>query len=202
VAEPIRQILATSGGFVTDERGGARRGPLIDHALRLAGKQQPRMCFLATAMGDNPAIVGAIYGAFAGAADAAVSHLSLFPMPTVPDPREHGVSAGSMCWHVGGTTDSFGPDLQPVRHGLGLLPHSNGVHYDSEQQRRPLLQWLIGEGVLPDGYASDDGVGLHYIGTELHEVLSDRPDAAAYRIERTGPGTVRETRLSPRLLAE
>ena len=49
-----------------------------------------------------------------------------------------GVSAGSLCWHVGGTTDSYGPDLRPVTNGLGLIPTSNGVHYDSEEQRRPL----------------------------------------------------------------
>src|SRR3712207_9518444 len=28
-----------------------------------------------------------------------------------------GVSAGSLCWHVGGTTDSYGPDLRPVTNG-------------------------------------------------------------------------------------
>jgi peptidase E len=49
-----------------------------------------------------------------------------------------GVSAGSVCWHVGGTTDSFGPELRPVTNDLGFLPYSNGVHYDSEAQRRPL----------------------------------------------------------------
>ena len=38
-----------------------------------------------------------------------------------------GVSAGSICWHVGGTTDSFGPDLRPVTNGLGLVPFSNGI---------------------------------------------------------------------------
>ena len=48
-----------------------------------------------------------------------------------------GVSAGWICWHVGGTTDSFGPDLRPVTNGLALVPFSNGVHYDSEPQRRP-----------------------------------------------------------------
>ena len=68
-----------------------------------------------------------------------------------------GVSAGSLCWHVGGTTDSFGPDLRPVTNGLGLLPYSNGVHYDSEPQRRPLFQQLIADGVLPDGYARRRG---------------------------------------------
>lgn len=47
-----------------------------------------------------------------------------------------GISAGSICWHAGGTTDSFGPQLQPVTNGLGFLPYANGVHYDSEDQRR------------------------------------------------------------------
>ncbi len=72
-----------------------------------------------------------------------------------------GVSAGSICWHVGGTTDSFGPDLVAIdNEQLGFLPYSNGVHYDSESQRRPLFQALIAEGRLPEGYATDDGVGL------------------------------------------
>jgi peptidase E len=33
-----------------------------------------------------------------------------------------GTSAGSICWHVGGTTDSFGPTLHPVTNGLAFLP--------------------------------------------------------------------------------
>ena len=57
-----------------------------------------------------------------------------------------GVSAGSLCWHVGGTTDSFGPDLRPVTNGLGFIPTSNGVHYDSEEQRRPLYHQLVADG--------------------------------------------------------
>ena len=64
-----------------------------------------------------------------------------------------GVSAGSLCWHIGGTTDSFGPQLRPVTNGLALLPYSNGVHYDSEEQRRPLYHRLIADGALPAGYA-------------------------------------------------
>jgi peptidase E len=111
-----------------------------------------------------------------------------------------GVSAGSICWHVGGTTDSFGSELRPVTNGLGLIPHSNGVHYDSEPGRRPLFQRLVGEGSLPDGYATDDSVGLHYVGTELHEVVSEKAGAMGYRVERTGPGEIRETALRARLL--
>jgi peptidase E len=111
-----------------------------------------------------------------------------------------GVSAGSLCWHVGGTTDSFGPDLQPVTNGLALIPRSNAVHYDSEEQRRPLYHRLVAEGVLPAGHATDDGVGLVYPGTELVEAVADRPDKAAYRVERGPDGEVVETRLEPRRL--
>ena len=114
-----------------------------------------------------------------------------------------GVSAGSICWHVGGTTDSFGSDLRLVDNGLALLPYGNGVHYDSEEQRRPLLHELVGRGELPMSYATDDRIGLLYEGIEPVEVVADRDIAdiadvgaapAAYRVERVG-GDVVETRL-------
>jgi peptidase E len=111
-----------------------------------------------------------------------------------------GVSAGSICWHIGGPTDSFGPRLRPVTNGLGLLPYGNGVHYDSEEQRRPLLHRLVEDGALPMSYATDDGVGLHYSGTELVEAVADRPEAAAYRIEAMPHGGVTESRIQPQLL--
>jgi peptidase E len=111
-----------------------------------------------------------------------------------------GVSAGSICWHNGGTTDSFGPTLRPVTNGLGWLPYSNGVHYDSERQRRPLFHRLIADGTLTDGYATDDGVGLVYRGTEMVEAVADRPDCAAYRVQRGADGRAVETVIEPRML--
>jgi peptidase E len=110
-----------------------------------------------------------------------------------------GVSAGSVCWHVGGTTDSFGPDLRPVTNGLGFVPYSAGVHYDSEKQRRPLFQQLIGSGVLPEGYATDDGVGILYRGAEFAEAVSEVHGQGAYRVVRDG-GQAKEERIEPRLL--
>ena len=110
-----------------------------------------------------------------------------------------GVSAGSLCWHVGGTTDSFGPELRPVLDGLALLPYSNGVHYDSEAQRRPLFQRLVADGVLPDGYATDDGVGLVYRGTELVEAVTELKGKGAYAVSRNGEEAV-EVRIEPRYL--
>lgn len=117
-----------------------------------------------------------------------------------------GVSAGSICWHQGGPTDSYGPDLQVVTDGLGLLPYGNGVHYDSEEQRRPLLQRTVAEGILPMSYATDDRIGLWYEGTEAVEVVTDLVDQdhdtgpAAYRIEAEG-GRAVETRLAVGRLA-
>lgn len=110
-----------------------------------------------------------------------------------------GVSAGSLCWHVGGPTDSFGPTLRPVVDGLALLPYGNGVHYDSEVQRRPLLHELVANATLPPiAFATDDHVGIWYEGTEPTSVVSDTAVSpldgpAAYRVELVDGGVV-ETR--------
>jgi len=45
------------------------------------------------------------------------------------------------------------------------------------------------------GYAADDGAALHFVGTELREVVASRPEARAYRVE---PGS--ETPIDARLL--
>lgn len=109
-----------------------------------------------------------------------------------------GVSAGSICWHVGGPTDSFGPKLETVTNGLGLLPWGNGVHYDSEAQRRPLLNSLVANETLPLSYATDDHAGIVYEGIDPIEVVIDSPDstARAYRVEKIN-GEVVETTLQP-----
>jgi peptidase E len=113
-----------------------------------------------------------------------------------------GVSAGSICWHAAGTTDSFGPTLRPVTDALALLPWGNGVHYDTESRRRPLVHRLVAEGVLPRTYCTDDGVGLVYRDTELAEAVSERRGAAAYVVDRDPvTGAAVETTLPTRLLA-
>ncbi len=238
-------ILATSGGIVPGRRIRWELGPLTEYAIELSGVsgRAPRVCFVATALGDNPFTLNC----FAEAAQyrgLAGSHLALFPMPNVEDVRDHllaqdvvwvtggsvagllamwdlhgvgaamreawqagvvltGVSAGSICWHAGGTTDSFGPDLRPITNGLGFIPYANGVHYDSEEQRRPLFHSLIADGTLPAGYATDDGVGVVYRGTEMVEAVTEKDGKGAYFVERgpDGPaGAAVETRLEPRRL--
>lgn len=95
-----------------------------------------------------------------------------------------GASAGMICWFEAGVTDSFGPELRGMEC-LGLLPGSACPHYDGEERRRPRYRELI-DGGFPEGIAADDGVALHYVGTDLKEVVTCRPGATAYRVTRAG----------------
>jgi dipeptidase E len=96
-----------------------------------------------------------------------------------------GWSAGMICWFEAGVTDSFGPQLEGLRDGLGLLAGSACPHYDGEELRRPVYSRLVAEG-FPPGVAADDGVGIRYTGTELAEVVSVREGAGAYRVDPDG----------------
>ncbi|MET8333817.1 peptidase E [Streptosporangium canum] len=235
-------ILAIGGGsFRHSQRHGfIEASALLRYALDLTGQDRPKLGLLATATGDDSDWLLKMYGAFRDW-DVEISHLTVFPMPNVEDPREwilsqdviyvsggsvanlaalwrlHGLdeafeeawragvvlsgqSAGALCWHVGGNTDSFGPTLRTWSDGLGLLPYSCGVHYNSESQRRTLLHESVASGELPGGYAADEGVALHYVGTEFIQAVTVDPEGYAYRIEHDGTDGVKEFRIEPRLL--
>jgi dipeptidase E len=104
-----------------------------------------------------------------------------------------GWSAGMICWFEHGVTDSFGPELAPM-DCLGFLPGSACPHYDGEARRRPVYTQLVADGFAP-GIAADDDVGVHYVGTQLREVVTSRDGATAYRVTAAG-----EDRLEARLL--
>jgi peptidase E len=234
-------ILATSGGIAAGQRTRLTFTALTDFAVDLSGVtgRAPRICLLATAMGDDKAVLHYLTEA-AQSRGFVASHVALFPMPTVEDIAAHllahdvvwvfggsvagllamwrlhgvddalrtawqagvvltGISAGSICWHAGGTTDSFGPQLQPVTNGLGFVPYANGVHYDSEDQRRPLLHQMVGDTALPAAYATDDGAGLLYRGTEFVEAVAENSTAGAYFVEAVN-GVVHEAALDIRRL--
>jgi peptidase E len=243
-----RQVFAFSG--VLEPRPGERGNrPLLEHVLAIgAGRRETegpvRLCYVPTAVGDDPAAVNAYRRVFGGRDDVVLSVLQLFPQPSVPDVRSHlltqdvvlveggsvvnlmavwrahglpavlrecweagvvlaGPSAGSQCWHVGGPTDawSYEPSrrLAPFTDGLGLLPFSNGVHDDmADQPRRAVYRSLVASGELPGGYATEDGVGLYYLGTELAEAVTVRPGARAWRVEPDGAGGWTERAITPR----
>ena len=107
-----------------------------------------------------------------------------------------GLSAGSICWFEEGVTDSLPGELSPLQC-LGFLKGSNCPHYDGEPERRPAYHRLISAGLISNGFAADDGVGLHFVGEQLKHVVSSRPSAKAYRLDGE---PVKETVLEPRYL--
>ena len=110
-----------------------------------------------------------------------------------------GGSAGSLCWFECGTTDSFDlNEIKPLYDGLGFLPGSHSPHYDSEEQRRPLYHHLISGG-FPSGYAVDNDAAIHFLGTDINEVISGKQGSTAYRVE-SRDGQVLETPLEARLI--
>ena len=107
-----------------------------------------------------------------------------------------GSSAGSICWFEQGVTDSVAAnELRPL-DCLGFLPMSNCPHYDSEPLRRPSFQRFVADGSMIAGYAADDWVGLHFVGTKLARVVSARRNANAYEVSRGDRGP-QEKILSP-----
>ena len=239
-----RQVFAFSG--VLEPRPGERGNrPLLEHVLALgaARRQEPgpvRLCYLPTAVGDDPAAVSAYERVLGTRDDVVLSVLRLFPRPSVPDLRTHlltqdvvlveggsvvnllavwrahgltellrecweagvvlaGPSAGSLCWHVGGPTDAWSGRLDPFTEGLGLIPHSTAVHDDlTDLPRRSAYRRMVAAGELPGGYATEDGVGLYYLGTALAETVTARPGARAWRVDPDGAGGFTERAVVPR----
>lgn len=111
-----------------------------------------------------------------------------------------GVSAGSICWFEQGVTDSVPGSLNPLTC-LGFLAGSNCPHYNSEAERQPSYTRFVGSGEMLPGYATDDGVALHYAGTELERVISWLPGGRAFRVERDGDTAI-ETLIEPTHLAD
>ena len=97
-----------------------------------------------------------------------------------------GWSAGMICWFEAAVTDSFGPQLEGMRDGLGFLPGSACPHYDGEGERRPVYTRLVRDEGFPAGLAADDCVALRFDGTELAEVVTARDGSRAYRVSADG----------------
>ena len=218
-----RQVFAYSG--VLDPRPGEPGNlPLVEHALDLGRTRwlwdgAVRLCYLPTAVGDDPRAIDVYEQVFGDREDVEFSVLRLFPGPSVPDVRKHLlrqdvvlVEDGSLVnllavWRAHGMHEVLDrvlggghrprrlgrgqPGLarggRPARcrtswsrcaDGLGLLPFSNGVHHDSPRRLRAPYRRMVARGELPPGYATEDGVGLHFVGTELEEAVTVRAEGA------------------------
>jgi len=240
-----RQVFAFSG-VLTPRPGEPGNLPLLEHVLDLGRTRwlwegAVRLCYLPTAVGDDPAASAVYEQVFGEREDVELSVLRLFPRPSVPDVRKHllrqdvvlveggslvnlmalwrahrldevlaecweegvvlaGAGAGGQCWHAGGPTDSWSEQLEPFSRGLGLLPFSNAVQHDSPRRLRAPYRRMVARGELPAGYATEEGVGLHYVGTELAEAVTVRPKARAWRVAPNGRGGCTEQPVETRVL--
>ena len=104
-----------------------------------------------------------------------------------------GVSAGAICWFEEGSTDSWADRLRRL-DCLGFLPGSCCPHYDAEPERRPALHKMLSAGEIIPGIALDNDAAAHYVGTELHQIVTSRPTAGAYALHSVS-GKVHEEQL-------
>lgn len=231
--QAMRQIVAFGGGGFSMESGN----PLLDdYVLGLAGKEDPRVCFMPTASGDADHYLVRFYREFRDRARP--SHISLFRRDRgTEDVRAHllaqdviyvgggsvlsllgvwrahgidsimreaweagvvlcGLSAGSLCWFAEAISGYHGETHRV--DGLGLLSHSNSVHYGPK--RRAEFHRQLADG-MASGYAAEDGAALRFVGDELVEVVASRQEARAYKLALRGHHVV-ETRLATRYLGE
>lgn len=93
----MRRIVAIGGGGLSHTPRGGRK--LFEHVLALTGKEDPKVCYIGTAMGDM-ADYALMFYEVAREMGFRPSHLSLFTMPNVPDVREHLLAQDAV--YVGG----------------------------------------------------------------------------------------------------
>ncbi len=109
-----------------------------------------------------------------------------------------GGSAGALCW-FGSALSGFHEGPARKIEALGLLPSSCAVHYTEERERRETYLRAVTDG-MPAGYGVGDSAALHFVGTELAEVVSSRPQASAALVSRAADGIATEQPLAVRYL--
>ena len=109
-----------------------------------------------------------------------------------------GGSAGALCWFEHALSGFHEGPAREIE-ALGLLPWSCAVHYNEEQGRRDAFHAAVTAG-MPPGYGAGDSAALHFIGGELAEVVSSRPQAAAAFVSRGADGLADERALPVRYL--
>ncbi len=109
-----------------------------------------------------------------------------------------GGSAGSLCWFTGGYTDSRPKELS-LMTCLGFLDYSHSPHYNDGTARKRLYREAVLKGILPPGYACDNGAGLLFIDGRMSEAVTLDPKSKSYYVH-VEDGELREDPLPARLI--
>ena len=211
---PIRTLFPY-GGSVTKE--------FLHYIIRLTKKENPKICFIATATGDNPGAIVNWYSVcedlpmrpyfqksfIASYTETKSFEENLLSMDAIVVSggntlnmmaiwKEQGIdtvlrkaynkgivlsggSAGSLCWFLGGTTDSRPRDLSIVKC-MGFIQASHCPHYHSEPLRKPLYFENILKGKLAPGYAIDDKAGIVFENEKYVKVVAIDDKSNAYYV--------------------
>lgn len=195
------QIVAMGGGGGGGGFSMEPDNPLLDrYVLEISRSERPAVCFLPPASGDAEGYINGFYAAF-DRFPCRPSHLSLFKPPKA-DLRSF-ILDQDVIYVGGGNTRNllvlwreWGLDRflrEAWEAGVVLSGISAGMICWFETGMTDSTPGLT-DAAVGDGYAAEDGVALHFIGDDLARVVSSRPDARAYRVERRGE-TVVETPL-------
>lgn len=197
-----KQVFAFSG--ILNRPPGEKPDPtFLEYAVSLApGHGAKRVCFMPTATGDSPSAIQAVTEVFAARQDVDFSVLTLFTQPSVPDVEAHLmeqdvllVGGGSVVnlmaiWRAHGLARVM---RECWEAGVVLAGWSAGsLCWLDDQPRRRVYREYVASGELPAGYATEDGVGLHYIGIELHEAVAMRDGAQAWWVAPAPDGGYRD----------
>jgi peptidase E len=109
-----------------------------------------------------------------------------------------GGSAGALCWFQDALS-GFHEGPPRAITAMGMLPWSCAVHYNEEHGRRESYLEAVGEG-MSDGFGVGDSAALHFVGKDLAEVVSSRPQASAAFVTRGSDGAASERALPVRYL--
>ena len=105
-------------------------------------------------------------------------------LATTDDKVLFGISAGACAWHEACITDSFG-GTDAWRGGVGLVPGSFCPHYDGEAERAPVYIEAVASGLVPGGYAADDGAAIHYTDGKPYAFITERRGAQVFKVNQS-----------------
>lgn len=100
--------------------------------------------------------------------------------------------------YVGGGNTANLPAVWRV-HGLDRLL---GEAYDSTPGRRPSYRKAVATGMLPAGWAVEDGVGVLFTGGRLADTVTRTTGACLYQVESAGENEAGERAVPCRSLGE
>jgi hypothetical protein len=195
VAADAPTIVATSGGYRPGTRTPLALGPLVHHAVDLAGVtgRAPRVLFVGTAMGDDRGLAEASKAA-ARDVGFAPTTLRFFPMPEPADVAET-VAAQDVVWVSGGSV----ANLLAVwaAHDLGTILRRawlDGVVLGGSSAGS--ICWFRGgctDSFGPDLRAIDNGLGFLPYDNGVHLDAAGRRDAVRAMVEAGSLGEVHAT---------